>query len=298
MRNWCWISLLLATVVQAQRPLMGIASDQPLGRASPRTDDSRALETPPEAICPSAAPKKSQALARIHASTIQGTVDSLLLKGDVRVSCGECLFKAPAALLKGALVPQGVFEELECPELQMEWLDAKGKLCRLECSGPCQLLLREGRAHFTAVEGERIEWSDEDSCIECCRATLRLQLPQWRPQRLHLQGDVRMRRMYAPDRHAPSQCWAEDADVLLDEKVIILEAQPPSSVMLWNRAASQEMACRRLRIWKDPMTQEWMQEAEGGVKVTLTGDVVHQVARSYHDRTSDEAGDEDEDADF
>jgi hypothetical protein len=238
---------------------------------------------------------QKQGVARLRAMRIQATADSLILQGEVRLTYGDCILKTPEAILKGISANQGDLDQLDCPELHGEWLDSKGRLCRLDCSGPCQVLFEQGRALLTAAEGERLEYSDEDHLIESRTATLWFQLPQWRMERLHLRGDVRMRRRAHSESHAPSQLWAEDAEILWAEKVVVLAAQRPASVMLWNRGASQELACQRLRIWKDPLTQEWMQEAEGGVKVTLAGDVVHQLAHSYHDH---EEEDEDDDADF
>lgn len=287
MRKWSWTWVLLASASNAQATLSQTAVNQLVAGAPP----------PLVHPAPSQTTAARQGHASIQATRIQGTAESLVLQGEVRVTYGDCILKTPEAELKGALVPQGVLEQLKCPELQMEWLDGKGRLCRLDCSGPCRVFLQEGRARLTAVAGERLEWSDEDHRIECRAATLWFQMPEYHPERLHLQGDVRMRRQHPTDSHAPAQCWAEDAEILLAEKVVVLAAKKPASVMFWNRGASQELACERLRIWKDPLTQEWMQEAEGAVKVTLAGDVVHQVAHSYHD-AEDEDEDVDDDADF
>jgi hypothetical protein len=212
----------------------------------------------------------------IRARNVRVALDAVELEGEVRLRRGDLTLRAPRARIHGPLQHP---EELEMPELSAEWISPQGQVCHLDCPGQTAVRLQEQTATIQSRFGERVRWQDQDRVIEAHNANLRFGASDWALELVELEGDVRLLQVGGSAGLSVAQAWAQRAQVSLPSRHIVLEADQPQRVTLWNRQTTQELACRRLHIWQDAVTQEWMQRGEGEVTVRLAADEVQRMAK-------------------
>ena len=206
----------------------------------------------------------------------------------MRVSSEGFVLQAPRMESQGRQIQ--TMRQLSSPSGEIHWTSPQGEAHRVVTPGPMEWLREKGLLILSAPDGQRVCWEMPEGRLEACEVQVMLTEPGPVIERIVGLGDVRFQRKEGPQSQLPQLIMSERAEFVWGSQELRLSAMSPKQVYLWNREANQAMSCSSLRMWKDPVTREWLQEGEGEVRIILATDQLRHVrALQEHQQESIDA---------